>query len=67
MMDSELFMKDQLCVSKTEPSVLINVVTLMKKIVFAVCDKAAESPRTQYCSKLKDMKHDNIKLHLYMR
>lgn len=46
MMDSELFMKDQLWVSKTEASVLINVVTLMRKIVLAVYDKAAERPQT---------------------
>lgn len=43
MMDSELFMKDQLWVSKAEASVLLNVFTLMRKIVFAFYDKAAES------------------------
>lgn len=44
MMDRELFVKDQLWVSKTEASVLINVVILMGKIVFDVYEKATESP-----------------------
>lgn len=67
MMDSELFMKDQLWVSKTEASVLISIATLMRKIIFAVYDKAAESPQIQHSSEMKYIKHDNLKLHLYMR
>lgn len=67
MMDSELFMKDQLWESKTKASLLINVATLMRKIVFAVYDKAAESPQTQHSSEMKYIKHDNLKLYLYMR
>lgn len=43
MMDTELLMEDQLWLSKMEASVLINASTWMRKIVFAVYDKAADS------------------------
>lgn len=54
MMDREVFMKDQLWVSKMEASVLINTATWRRKIVFAVYDKVADSPTntTQFRSEI---------------
>lgn len=54
IMDREFFMKDKFRVNKVEPSVLINAVIWMGKIVFVVYDKVADSPMNiaQFKSKI---------------